>query len=104
MKLFYQLSEQPSCIQHKIFSCQLSNKSKVAGKIRETVVVAVDGNGYRKKEIWTEKKLKWSWGGKLIWEGRIGMGRGDWDEKERLGWGGKIGMERDDWIGEGRLG
>ncbi len=57
MKLFYQLSEPPSCIQHKIFSCQLSNKSKVAGKIIETVVVAVDGNWYMKKEIWREKKL-----------------------------------------------
>jgi hypothetical protein len=43
-------------------------------------------------------------GGKLRWDGRIGIRRKDWDGKARLVWEEKIGMGREDWIGEGRLG
>ncbi len=45
--------EPLSCIQHKIFFCQLANKSKVAGKIRETVVIACCGW----ERAWREKKF-----------------------------------------------
>ncbi len=44
-----------------------------------------------------------SCGGMWRWDGRIGMRREDWDEKERLGWGGKIEMGSEDWIGEEKL-